>query len=190
MKEKYFTLVIIILLTGCVSSYHYKYNHPLSSEFVTSKDGKLIAFIPKGWFAPNDSSQISNYIFLLIKNDYSCSITLEKIFIDGKSRTLIEQKGLELLAQISLELRKETSKDFVLSRKPEFFQMNNKNYCAYEYYSDWTSKKIRVIVFELNGDYYECSAIPLNGVWLEKDLIELYTAAQTFLHSLNTFSGI
>ncbi len=188
LKKSYYFLIILISLS-CTSSFHYSYDYPLSSELIISKDSTLSAFLPKGWFPPNDNYQNPNYIFWLVKEDYNCAIILEKIYLDSVTSSKVQNQGLELIANISLELKKVSSKDFELSRTPVIFKMGEEHYCAYEYYPDWTSRKIRVIVFKLNGDYYECSAIPLSGVWYEKDLKELYSAAQTFVYSLTKFSS-
>lgn len=189
MIKNYYYLFFILISLSCTSSFHYSYEYPLSSELIVSKDSSLIAFLPKGWFPPNDNCQSPSYIFWLIKDDYNCAIVLEKIILDSATSLKVKKDGLSLIANISLELKKVSSRDFELSRKPEIFKMDEKDYCAFEYYSDWTSKKIRVIIFELNGDYYECSAIPLSGVWFEKDLMELYSAAQAFVVSINKTSS-
>lgn len=183
LKRTYYFLLILFSLS-CTSSYHYSYNYPLSSELIISKDSSLSGFLPVGWFPPNNNSHPGNYIFWLVKDDYDCAIVLEKIILDSATITKVKRDGLLLIANLSLEFKKVSSQDFELSRKPETFRMDGKSYCAYEYYSDWTSRKIRVILFELNGDYYECSAIPLSGVWFEKDLNILFSAAQTFVFSL------
>lgn len=188
MLKNLFYSVVLIVFVSCVSSYHYSYDYPLSSEYVTAKDGTLSAFIPQGWFVPNDNAQSPNYLFWLLKEDYTSAIVLEEIFLDNTTVKRIENEGLYLIANISLTFKANTSQDFKLSRKPEIFKMGNKDYCAYEYFADWASKKVRVILFELNGRYYECSAIPLSGVWFEKNLKELYSAAQTFVFSISKFS--
>ncbi len=188
MLKNLFYFILFIFFFACTASFHYSYDYPLSSEYVSTKDGSLSAFIPQGWFVPNDNAQSPNYLFWLLKEDYSSSIIVEEIILDSATVMKIQQGGLILVANISLAFKSEISQDFKLSRKPEIFKMGNKNYCAYEYFSDWTSKKIRVIIFEINNRYYECSAVPLSGVWYEKDLTELYSAAQTFVFSISKFS--
>lgn len=123
-------------------------------------------------------------MFWLIKDDYSGSITLQEIQLDSSTRSRIKKDGLQLLCEISNSFKKESADDYYLSREPELFIMNEKQYCGYEYYFDNTSKRIRVVIFQVGEKFYECSAIPLTGVWFDKDLREMYNAMHAFI---NTF---
>ncbi len=184
MIQKVFTLFLLsILFSFCASAPYYSYNYPLTSELVYSSDKSLNALLPYGWFATNNNSNAKLFLFWLIKEDYSGSITLQEIYLDTSIQGRIKSDGLKLLAEISNGFKKESSDDYFLSKEPELFMMNGKEYWAYEYYADNTSKRIRVIVFQIGEKFYECSAVPLTGVWFEKDLKEMYEAMHAFVNS-------
>ncbi|MDP2208635.1 MAG: hypothetical protein Q8K98_07655 [Bacteroidota bacterium] len=184
MIQKVVTLFLLaILFSFCAGTPYYSYNYPLTSELVNSSDNSLNSLLPSGWFASNDNSHTKIFLFWLIKDDYSGSITLQEIHVDNSTRGRITKEGLKLLGEISNGFKKESADDYYLSKEPELFIMNGKQYCGYEYYADNTSKRVRVVLFQIGEKFYECSAIPLTGVWFDKDLREMYNAMHAFINS-------
>ncbi|MDI6804336.1 MAG: hypothetical protein QME58_10905 [Bacteroidota bacterium] len=184
MIQKVFTLFLLaILFSFCAGTPYYSFNYPLTSELVNSSDGSLNALLPSGWFASNDNSHTKIFLFWLIKDDYSGSILLQEIQVDNSTRSRIKKEDIKLLAEISNGFKKESADDYYLSKEPELFIMNERQYCGYEYYSDNTSKRVRVVLFQIGEKFYECSAIPLTGVWFDKDLREMYNAMHAFINS-------
>lgn len=175
---------VTVLFFSCASVPFYTSDHPLSTEVVKSTDGTIQSRIPLGWFASNDPSLAPQYLFWLIKDDYSGTITLQEIKVDGATEQRIKKEGLKLLAEISMAFKKESTDRFLLTKPVELFTINTNSYSGFDYYSNSTISRTRVVVFKMGSRYFEATAMPLTGVWYEKDLRGLLNALHTFLNSI------
>lgn len=175
---------VTVLFFSCAGVPFYTSVHPLATEVVKSADGTIQSRIPLGWFASNDPSLAPQYLFWLIKDDYSGTITLQEVKVDRATGRRINKEGLNLLAEISMAFKKESTDKFLQTKPIELFTINTNSYSGFEYYSDGTSRRIRVVVFKMGNRYFEATAMPLSGVWYEKDLRGLLNALHSFLNSL------
>jgi hypothetical protein len=177
---------VTVLFFSCAGVPFYTSDHPLATEVVKSADGSVQSRIPLGWFASNDPSLAPQYLFWLIKDDYSGTITLQEVKVDRATGQRINKEGLNLLAEISMAFKKESTDKFLQTKPIELFTINTNSYSGFEYYSDGTSRRIRVVVFKMGNRYFEATAMPLSGVWYEKDLRALLNALHSFLNSLHS----
>lgn len=183
MVRKVVLLVLIsLILAACASVPYYSFDYPLTTEVVVSTDKTIQSRIPLGWFVSTDTSLTPQFLFWLIKEDYSSTIALQEIKVDHFTDQRVKQEGLKLIAEISQSFKKESVDKFLLTKPIEIFTINAKNYCGYEYYSN--SGRVRVIVLQIGNRYFEVEAIPLAGIWYEKDLKTLYNALHAFVNAL------
>lgn len=185
MVRKSVLLVLLsLIITSCTSIPFYSFNYPLTTEVISSADNTLQSRLPTGWFNSKDTSLTPQFQFWLIKEDYSGTITLQEIKVDAVTDRRIKKDGLLLLAEISLKFKQEAVDRFLITKPIETFTINSQNYCGFEYYINSTSRRVRVVLFQLGNRYFETEATPLSGVWYEKDLSTLYQTLHSFLNSL------
>ena len=175
-----------LILSACASVPYYSFDYPLTNEVVISTDKTLQSRVPLGWFASKAPSLTPQFLFWLIKEDYSGTIALQEIKVDRFTEQQIKNEGLKLFAEISQSFKRESVDGFFLTKPIEIFTINSKNYCGYEYYSKSYNGRVRVIVLQIGNKYFEVEAIPLSGVWYEKDLKALYNALHAFVNALQS----
>jgi hypothetical protein len=176
--------LVSLLLAACASVPYYSFDYPLTTEVIISTDKTIQSRVPLGWFASKDTSLTPQFLFWLIKDDYSSSIALQEIKVDRFTEQRIKKEGLKLFAEISQSFKKESVDKFLMTKPIEVFTINSKNYCGYEYYSNDRSSRVRVILLQIGSRYFEVEATPLSGVWYEKDLKGLYSALHAFANAL------
>lgn len=185
MIQKYFPFLLLsFFFVSCASVPKYSYDFLLSSEKIISIDKTLQARTPSGWFVPADTSLSRKFLFLLISERYTSTISLQEIKVDRATESRINDEGLRFLTEISLAFKKASAPSYFFSTKAQIFSIDNQEYCGYEYYDDKLSNRTRVVVFRINKKFFECSATPISGPWYETDLKKLYTAMHAFLKSL------
>lgn len=174
--------ILIVLTHGCSGSLSsiYDSNYPLTNETAKSKTSQLTVKIPQGWFTAEDNE--NNLIDLwLVKSDYSA--TLNFIAMNMDSLTMKEIYGDEInsLLKFSQTFRKakygKELKEFINQEK---FEINKKQYAAYEYVDD-SKRAIRVVVFNSGNKYYELAAISFKN----QNPLELYKIQNSVLYSIN-----
>jgi hypothetical protein len=186
VRKVVFLVLISLILAACASVPYYSFDYPLTTEVVISTDKTIQSRIPLGWFVSKDTSLTPQFLFWLIKEDYSSTIVLQEIKVDHFTEQRIKKEGLKLFAEISQAFKNESVDKFSLTMPIEIFTINSKNYCGYEYYSNDRSGRVRVILMQIGNKYFEVEAIPLAGIWYEKDLKALYNALHAFVNALQT----
>lgn len=185
MIQKYFPcLLLSFFFISCAGVPNYSYDFPLSLENIISTDKTLQARTPSGWFVPTDTSLSRKFLFLLISESYTSTISLQEIKVDRATESRINEEGLKFLTEISLAFKKASAPSYFFNTKAQIFSIDSQEYCGYEYYDDKLSNRTRVVVFRINNKFFECSATPISGPWYETDLKKLYTAMHAFLKSL------
>jgi hypothetical protein len=172
-------LQFLVSCTGGISSM-YDSNFPLTNETAMARTSKLTIKIPQGWFTAEDNE--NNLIDLwLIKDDYSATLNFISLSLDSAS--IRENRGDEIKGAVRFSqiFRKakygKTLKEF---NNQELFEINKKQFAAYEYV-DGTNRFIRVIIFSYGNKFYELSAIPVKT----QNLKELYKVQNSILSSIN-----
>ncbi|MHB8930650.1 MAG: hypothetical protein ACYC5R_08650 [Melioribacteraceae bacterium] len=175
-------IITLLFLTSCAGSRSSIYNSdlPLTKEIAKSKSSQLSIRIPQGWFSAEDNE--NNLIDLwLIKDDYSATLNFVALNLD--SATVKEIRGDEMnnLVKLSELFRKaKYGKTVQKFSNQEIFEINKKQFAAYEYADD-SKRLIRVVVFSYGAKYYELSAIPIKT----QNLQELYKIQNSVLSSID-----
>ena len=178
----FFLFTIIILTQGCSSSLSsiYDSNYPLSKETAKSKTSQLVVEIPQGWFTAEDNE--NNIIDLwLVKDDYSATLNFIALNIDSLTMKDIHGDEINSIVKFSQAFKKakygKAIKEFI---NQENFEINKKQFAAYEYLDD-SKRTIRVVIFSSGNKFYELSAIPFKT----GNPQELYKIQNSVLYSIN-----
>ena len=177
MRKNLSIFFLAVVIASCSTSVSYRTDYPLTSTFITSRDGVLRCQIPQGWFSATDDSVGSSATMLLMNEEASAVLSVKEIRLDPLSSQQVKKLGLRFLAQLSASFLTETSSPAV-----EHFQeflMNNTTFCGYE--ATASTSRLRVVVFAAKGKYYECEARN-SGVGIEP--LQLFIIQQTLLSSL------
>ncbi|PKL82813.1 MAG: hypothetical protein CVV24_08140 [Ignavibacteriae bacterium HGW-Ignavibacteriae-3] len=179
----YFLILILSLsLNFCSSGMASKYesDYTFTNEISKAKSLQLSAKVPKGWFAAEDNE--NNLIDLwLIKDDYSATLNFVQLNLDSATVKEIGNDEINGLINLSKSFRiAKYGKAFQKFFNQEVFEINNKQFGAYEYI-DGSKRTIRVAVFKTGKKYYELSAIPVKT----ENLPELYQIQNSVLSSVD-----
>jgi len=170
-------LFIAIVIASCAPSVSYRTDYPLTSMFVTSRDGVLRCRIPQGWFSATDDSVGSSATILLMNENASAVLSIKEIRLDQLTTQQVKKSGLKLLAQLSADFLIENSSRAV--EHIQEFQINNITFCSYE--AAVSTSRLRVVVFAAKERYFECE-VRGNGVDIEHQ--QLFIIQQALLSSL------
>lgn len=182
-KNLLFIITSTIFLS-CTAFQKYNPDFPLTSEYIISKNEILSAQKPMGWKQIIDTSLNHNFIFLLVNANSTSMISLQEIKCDSNTLSHLEENNLCLIAEISSAFNKASYSKYYYATKPKLFKIENREFCGYEFYCDYSSKRTRVVVFKISNRYYECIARPISGTMRESELRKLYNAMHSFLKSL------
>ncbi len=137
----------------------------MSDEYIRSKKGDMIAFLPKDWFLVDVSKNSSPEIFAVAVNpDYSLSLVFSNLRITEAKSSVIKKEGLLGLARLSFDKRvqktggsvKQVGKYNLISIGPQLF-------AEYQFTAPGSANISKTAVFISSIDeYYEFSIVPMN----------------------------
>ncbi|MFI5252911.1 MAG: hypothetical protein ACHQQQ_10840 [Bacteroidota bacterium] len=183
MRPLLSSVFLIFLLSSCSTTYlPYSYHYPLRREAFLSRDSSFAGLIPEGWFYSSEDTLAPSAIAWIVKDDFSATLSVQELHLDQLTKTRVDKEGLELLANISLSSQDESHSVLNDEHKPRKFKMRGREFCGYELTGQNLSK--RVVVFSVNGRYYECIAMPVKGAPQHEEISNMFTAQQAFLYSL------
>ncbi|HZY10564.1 MAG TPA: hypothetical protein VFF29_05360 [Bacteroidota bacterium] len=182
MKHNAAVFFFSILLASCAASLPYPIDYPLTRETFQSYDGVLRGQVPQGWFVSAGDSLVPDLLVWLIKEDYTTTITIRELKLNGLSEQYVRQKGLSVLANLSYSLL--SDKSLTDSHKLDIteFKMGDKEFCSYEIKDAGNQR--RIVLFTIGGKYYECEARFLKGKLSETERLRLFTIQQSVLSSM------
>jgi len=97
----------------------------------------------------------------------------------------LQKDGLSAVAKVSMSLKKNNARDTVTILQPiEPFQLNKRNFIAYEYTADGGKTVVRVVVFDTGRQFYECVLLPATVSLSPADQRLLFETQQAVLKTL------
>jgi hypothetical protein len=168
----------------------YDIPYPLTAEVAATPDSSLSLTVPKGWFIANDEKSPAHLLIWLINDDYTATMAVTELKTNSNVRKKIQEEGLEVLAAISLELKKakaQVTDSVTVAAKPQTFVIGQRKFCAYEYSTDGKKTINRVVVFDTGKRYFELSMVPVPSDRAERKgmkLEELFATQQTVVKTL------
>lgn len=137
----------------------------MSDEYIRSKKGDMIAFLPKDWFLVDVSEKASPEIFAVAVNpDYTLSLVFSNIRITEAKSAVIKKEGLLGLARLSFDKRtQKTGASVKQVGKYNLIKIGPQSFAEYEFIASNSTNLIKTAVFASSIDeYYEFSIVPLN----------------------------
>ena len=174
-------LVLSLVFFSCAAKLPYSLNYPLTQETFRSHDGSFVGLIPQGWFSASEDTLAAAQLAWLVKEDFSAVLTVHELHLDRLTLARVQKEGLALLGQISLSMHADDLFSSVIIQ-PKEFSMSGKNFCGYEVKDNIGQK--RIVVFSVNGKFYESEAVPVKGMWKPEETEKLFMAQQAFLSTL------
>ncbi|MEW6508760.1 MAG: hypothetical protein AB1432_13550 [Bacteroidota bacterium] len=160
MKRLLTTAFLSITCYACSTSLNsvYKFDYPLTQQRAFSKTTNISVKIPDGWFTAEDN-ECKCIDLWLIRNDYKQSLNFSLIHLDEETRKNIRQYGLNKLTSYNkIFVKVKFGNSFEGLLHDEIFEINGKQFSAYEYI-DKEGSRNRVVLFEHNNNFYELTAV-------------------------------
>ena len=158
----------------------YDSGYTLTNEIAKSKSSLLSVKVPSGWFIAEDNENKLIDLWL-VKDDYSATLNFIALNIDSLTSKEIRNDEIKSVVEFSKMFKKvKYGKTFGGFVNQETFEINKKNFSAYEY-SDDVKRNIRVVVFKIGDKFYELAAVPVKTQKLQ----ELYKIQNSVLSSIN-----
>ncbi len=135
----------------------------MSEEIVRSKEGDMIAFIPKDWFFVNVEDKASNDVYAVAVNpDYTLSAVFSTIHRNKQIDDIISKENVIGLSRIFLEKHQNKTAGAVkLMGAVSTINMGPLVFGRYNYTS--SSAKNRAVVFISSlGNYYEFAIVQMD----------------------------
>jgi hypothetical protein len=178
--DKLCIVLLALVVASCAASLPYNTNSPMTDVGVNSRDGVLRGKVPQGWFSATEDSLGSAVTLLLIHEISGATLTVTTVILDNLALQHIQSHGLTLLARISAAARSQEV-DVTVTESVEF-ELRGKKFCSYEITKGTMSS--RVVVFSVEGRYYECEVRGGVNDAGRENLTRLFAAQQSFLASL------
>ena len=102
--------------------------------------------------------------------------------LDDLSRKEVRDRGLGLLAEISIGFHRASAPASTVLAAPKEFKLLGREYCGYELQDDRARK--RVVVFSARNRFFECIMAPDGREVSPQDLASLFSTQQTVLSTL------
>lgn len=172
-------LIFIIVISSC--SYKEVLKYPpdqfLTNEVALSKFVNISVNLPHEWFIAEDNLN-SEIILWLVNNDYSTSINFRQIHLDS---TYHKENRLRMVTRSNKLFLKTMNKGNTNAfMNEEEFEINGKEFMAYEYYND-EGNRIRTVIFQNKENFFESNAVTINP---DQDYEKLYRLQNSVLSSL------
>ncbi len=138
----------------------------MSDDYIRSKPGDLLAFMPKGWFLVDVNATMSaDVIAVAVNPDYTLSMVIQTLRADDAMKQAVQQEGLVGLARAAFDKRSRKSTGGVrLLSAMEAIHYGTKQFGAYDFclnVTDSTAQRARSVVLQSSlQNYYEVSLVP------------------------------
>ncbi|MFN8366231.1 MAG: hypothetical protein U0Y96_03195 [Candidatus Kapaibacterium sp.] len=140
---------------------------PMSEDYIRSKPGDMLAFIPKDWFLIDvEGKASSDVVAVAVNKDYTVSMIVQSIRKTDIVEQTVSKEGVIGLARLAFEKRsRKTAGTVRMLSTITTATMGDKTFGLYEFTADSaTSTRLMrshsaVFVSSINN-YYECSLVP------------------------------
>jgi hypothetical protein len=136
----------------------------LSDILIRSKQGDMIAFLPKGWFLIDALDKVSSdVIAVAVSPDYSLSAVFSEFRSNEQTSSIIEKEGLLGLARLSLAKReRKTAGTIKIIGKYTPIEIGPNSFVKYEYSASGGGLSSMTAVFKSTLNlYYEFTLVPI-----------------------------
>ncbi len=173
--------LLALTIAGCSSRITYPADYPLLTSQFAFRNAPVQGRVPQGWFNSTEDTLTPTLSAWLLARDYSASISIREMQLDLRTRTEVQDEGLDLLARLSMTFRS-AEKGGTFS-EPESFTLGGKSFSSYEVVTP--GKRARVVVFAAANRYFECEAAPAAPTATATDAQRIFRIQQSVVSSLN-----
>ena len=187
MKKLILAILITVSISGClpslrISESEYKIFR-LTNEKAESLDKDFSVLIPPNWFPTKDVNYNGNEIWLVSEN-YTAVIIIKKLNQLTSQNLKDKNEALLSIARTSLILHKRKNESsFSVNQPPKLYQNGNLIYSSFEY-GFGNNQVARVVLTQIDDEYYECIAYTTSKDFGRISLIELYSIQESVITSL------
>jgi hypothetical protein len=138
---------------SCAPRASYRADYPLTGQEFESRDSNFRGRVPSGWMLATgreNDSLAPSLAALLIKEDYSATLSFREIRLDGMTLSLVRKEGLPALARATQSFHGAVNP----APEIEAYELHGLKVCGYE---TGGVLKERVCVFGARGGWYECT---------------------------------
>ena len=138
----------------------------MSEEFIRSKPGDLLAFLPKGWFLVDVEGKMSSDVLAVAVNpDYTLSMVVQTLRSDDLLQQTVAREGLIGLARAAFDKRaRKTANGVRLLSPMDKLDYGTKHFGTYDFSidaTDSTAQRSRSVVLTSSlGNFYEVCLVP------------------------------
>lgn len=188
MRSLFLIVVSVIFISGCAPSIKISESEyqiiKLTNEVAESRDKDFFVYVPQGWFSTKDQNFDGNEIWL-VKENYTGIVQIRKIHYHSTKKQANNSEDLLEIAKTNLALhRRKLDKSFKLISPPKLYRSGNLIYSSYKFNIDG-KQNFRIVLFEKNGNIFECKAYNSIGEYGKISIIELYTTQESVVSSLS-----
>lgn len=148
---------------------------PMSEDYIRSKPGDMLAFMPQGWFLIDvDGKTSSDVVAVAVNADYTLSMVVQSIRKNDLIEQTVNKEGVLGLARLAFEKRsRKTANAVRLLSTFSTTVIGNKTFGVYEFCgesADTTAGILRsrsAVFISSIKNYYEVSLVPTNAVSLK-----------------------
>jgi hypothetical protein len=187
LKKLIFVILVAISVSGClpslkISESEYKIVK-LTQVKAESRDRDFYVLVPQNWFSTKDVNYNGNEIWL-VRENYSAVIVIKKINLLSTVTAKDKNEKLLSVAKLSATLHKRKNENsFQINQPPKLFQNGNLIYSSYEY-GFGENQIARVVLTQIDDEYFECIAYTTSKGTGRISLIELYSIQESVVASL------
>lgn len=137
----------------------------MSDELIRTRQGDMIAFIPRGWLLIDPKDQVSDDIITVAVNqDYTLSAVFSSIPTTASSQDQFVNEGLLGLARVAYTKHvRKTAGSVSLSGTYSIAELGTRRFGLFDFTSPTGVSKSRSAVFtSTTGNHYEFSLVPIN----------------------------
>ena len=136
---------------------------PMSEDLVRSKEGDMIAQLPKEWFFVELGEKLESNVFATVVNPgYNLAAVFSILVADEQLNKVIKKDGIVALARASLERRNKNSvHDVKLTGKYQVLNAGTLKYAIYESTNTGAINSKTAVFCSQLGVYYEFTLLPM-----------------------------
>ena len=191
-------LLVLLVFAGCggsdeasreivpEASYRYAPKAEMTQSTIETVTKDMQVRLPAGWKETVDQKNAPNIVLWMVREDYSASLSFTPMQMNPALYKTLKKDGVSSVAKASLSMKKNNAHDsVVVIQPPERFQLNMREYVAYEYSVDKGATIIRVVVFDTGRQFMECALLPATSSISAAEARLLFETQQAVLASLS-----
>ena len=139
----------------------------MSDEYIRSKAGDILAFMPQGWYlVDTEGKTSSDVIAVAVNSEYTLSMVVQQLRTNDLVHQTVSREGVIGLARVAIERRqRKTSNSVKIIGSVSKVEVNGKQFGLYDFTGengDTTEahRSRSIVIISSIDNYYEVSLVP------------------------------